>query len=130
MIGRTGGTFLCLCLLIGVGCGAKRELAATKTTGAKQVQAATGTWTGEKEGASVTLSLREGRFQAIFKGGDWRSVVKGKAKLDEKAVTLEATEFNGKPATGANQKAPEKFTYTADWSVLTSEAGLALKRTL
>lgn len=130
MIGRTGGTFLCICALAIAGCGAKADLTATKTPGQKPAQVAKGTWAGENKGSSVTLSLQDGRFQAVFKGGDWRSVVKGTTKVDDSAVLLEASEFNGKPATKANEKMPAKFMYSPDWSVLTSEDGLSLQRKL
>jgi hypothetical protein len=130
MVVRTGGTFLCVCVLALAGCGARPELASGKAIAPKTPQAATGTWAGENRGSSITLSLRDGRFQAIFKGGEWRSVVKGKARLEDSAVVLEAREFNGEPATKANEQMPARFTYSADWATLTSEDGLALNRKL
>jgi hypothetical protein len=90
---------------------------------------ASGTWAGQTRGAEVTLSLsKDGRFQTVFRGGKYRSVVRGRAKLQESALLLEATEFNGKPADSKSQEMPVKFTFTPEWTTLTSSDGLTLKR--
>lgn len=88
-----------------------------------------GTWSGQKDGAEITLSIsKDGRFQTVFRGGDFRSVVKGRARIVEQHVVLEAAEFDGRPATSQSEKAPIKFQIADRWSNLVSEDGVRLGR--
>lgn len=112
-----------------LGCGRNQAPVLETDRTAKKPELTAGTWAGEQNDASITVSLSaDGKFQAVFRGGSYRSVVKGKAKLEDVKVVLEATEFNGKPPQKAAEKKPVSFTYSPDWSTLTSEEGMALQR--
>jgi hypothetical protein len=126
MVGRIKALCLALGALIAVGCGGGKLPETNSMSIIEPPALQAGTWSN---GNAITLSLsKEGKFQAVFKGKGSRSVVKGKATLKDGKIVLEASEFDGKPAQKANERTPSAFTYSADWSNLTSEEGVVLTR--
>jgi hypothetical protein len=119
--------FFCLAIaLSGCGRGVNPESSGTKAASGGLVP---GTWSGLKDGAEITLSIsKDGRFQTVFRGGDFRSVVKGRAKIVDEQVVLEATEFDGRPPASHSEKLPIKFQVSDQWSNLVSEDGVRLGR--
>lgn len=116
------------CLLV-TGCG--KQGTDIVEQGAKpsvqKIQA--GTWQGSKDGASITLSLSaDGRFQAVFRGGDYRSVVKGKAALRDAKLMLTATDFEGRAPQTPQEKKPIEFNLSEGWNTLASVEGITLNR--
>lgn len=129
MLGRAVGVALCALAIAISGCGSKKgsEPEASRVAPKATIQA--GTWAGKKGAAEVTVSLsKDGRFQTVFRGGSYRSVVKGTATISESLILLEAKELDGKPAKNPADLKTTKLHFNAEWSILTTEDGIALKR--
>lgn len=120
---------LCVLAITQFGCGSKvadQPEAAQKQVAAK-LQA--GTWVGKSGEAEVTISLaKDGRFQTVFRGGKYRSVVKGTAHIENNGIQLSPKELDGKPAKNPADLKPKRLTFDSDWKTLTTDEGLALKR--
>jgi len=117
------------CITTGIwGCGSD-PAPKSSAVKANPIALVPGTWSGQKDGAEITVSIsKDGRFQTIFRGGDFRSVVKGRVKIVEQHLVLEAAEFDGRPATSQSEKVPIKFQIDDRWSNLVSEDGVRLGR--
>ncbi|MBC8065340.1 MAG: hypothetical protein H7Y17_10950 [Chlorobia bacterium] len=112
-----------------MGCSSKHTGESALTMAPQKVTIIAGTWVGNLDKATITVSLsKDGRFQTVFRGGKHRSVVKGRASLEGSYVRLEPTEFNGAKPKLASQKEQVKFKFSSDWATLTSESGLSLAR--
>ena len=110
------------------GCGSNPAPQSSAVT-ANPIALVPGTWSGQKDGAEITVSIsKDGRFQTVFRGGEFRSVVKGRARIVEQHVVLEAVEFDGRPATSQSEKEPIRFQIDDRWSNLVSEDGVRLGR--
>lgn len=84
---------------------------------------------GKAGEAEITISLsKDGRFQTVFRGGKYRSVVKGTAHIEGNGVQLAPKELDGKPAKNPADLKPKRLTFDSDWKTLTTDEGLALKR--
>ncbi len=128
MLGRVVAATLCAVTITLYGCGSKKveEPVAIKPP-TPEFQA--GTWVGKSNAAEVTFSLaKDGRFQTVFRGGNYRSVVKGVAQIKDSSILLEPKELDGKPPKNPAELRTSKMTFDPEWKVLTTEQGLRLER--
>lgn len=112
-----------------VGC-ASQPTEITEQSGRPAVGAIrAGTWQGSKGEAQITLSLSNaGKFQVVFKGGKYRSVVKGKAAIKGEKLVLTATDFEGRAPQTPQEKKPIEFGIGDDWQTIVSPEGMRLSR--
>ena len=109
------------------GCGSKKVEPAAVQPPVPEFRA--GTWVGRSNAAEVTFSLsKDGRFQTVFRGGKYRSVVKGVSQIEGSDILLEPKELDGKPPKNPAELRTTKMTFDAEWNVLTTEQGLKLER--
>lgn len=64
----------------------------------------------------------------MFRGGKYRSVVKGEAHIENDSILLAPKELDGKPAKNPADLKPKRLSFDPNWKMLTTEEGLALKR--
>lgn len=128
MLGRVVAAALCALSITLLGCGSKKvEVPAAVKAPTAEFRA--GTWVGKSDAAEVTFSLaKDGRFQTVFRGGKYRSVVKGVAKIKDSSILLEPTELDGKPPKNPSELRTTKMTFDTEWNTLTTEQGLKLER--
>lgn len=126
-----GGYWAFLCL-VGVslfGCGSRKVDVPEASKPAVTAKLEAGTWSGKVEQAELTVSLsKDGRFQMVFRGGKFRSVVKGTATIHESTLNLNPTELDGSPVADSNKFETTKLQFSSDWSKLTTDTGASLLR--
>jgi hypothetical protein len=126
MLGRVLAAFAVAIMTFG--CGAGKEAAMTQPS-AGPAKIESGTWQGSKGNATITLSLAaDGRFQVVFRGGDYRSVVKGEASVSNSTLELHAKDFEGRQPVTKGETAPIRFKISGDWQSLEAENGIQLMR--
>lgn len=120
---------LCVLAITQLGCGSKKVDEPEATQKQAVVKLQPGTWVGKSGEAEITISLaKDGRFQTVFRGGKYRSVVKGAAHIENRSILLEPKELDGKPPKNPADLKPKRLDFDSDWKTLTTDDGLALKR--